>query len=99
VDAGIADNHVITAALPPRPRDTVIFRRLAGGGVVVNLETDQIFELNETGARIWEFIVSGETIESIPAQLAAEFDVDVTVAASETRQLLEALHQAGLLES
>jgi hypothetical protein len=65
----------------------------------VNLQTDQIFELNDTGARIWELIVSGQSVESIPAILAAEFDVDVAVAASETRRLLEALHQAGLLES
>ena len=35
--------------------------RLGDGGVLVNLQTNQIFELNATGMRAWELIGEGRT--------------------------------------
>jgi coenzyme PQQ synthesis protein D (PqqD) len=82
----------------PRPRPAVLFRRLGDGGVIVDLHHDQIFELNDTGARIWEAIESGVTIAALPALLTSEFHIDSETAASEVRRLVDELLRAGLLE-
>jgi len=76
----------------------VLFRRLAGGGVIVDLDGDRIFELNDTGARIWECLQAGQSVAMLPAILSNEFDVDANAAAAEVRRLIAELQAAGLLE-
>jgi len=45
---------VMADSLKPAPE--VLARRLPGGAVLVHMRTNRIFELNETGARIWELL-------------------------------------------
>jgi hypothetical protein len=75
----------------------VVFRRLAGGGVLVDLTTNQIFELNDTGARVWELLSENPSQRDAADQLAREFDVDVDIAMRQLRDLVEILRDEGLL--
>jgi len=58
------------------PRDDIVCRRLGNTAVLVDLATNQIFELNATGSRIWELLAEGLDRDSIGDRLAREFDVD-----------------------
>ncbi|MEO7189940.1 MAG: PqqD family protein [Vicinamibacterales bacterium] len=80
--------------LPP----DVVYRSLGASGVVVNLRTNQIFELNTTGARIWDLIAGGVPTPEITRALVEEFVVDPETAAAQTRQLVTDLVQHGLLQ-
>jgi hypothetical protein len=73
------------------PHPEVVFRRLEDRLVLVHLGTNQVFELNETGARVWELLAEGLGDERIAAVLAAEFEVEAERARSELAALLDEL--------
>ncbi len=83
----------------PRPNPEVIAKRLDRSSVLVYLATNQIFELNETGTRVWELLSQGLDIDTIAAHLVDEFEVDEVCAANEVKNLLVELKSAGLLAS
>jgi hypothetical protein len=82
----------------PRPNPEVIARRLDNATVVVDVSTSRIFELNETGTRVWELLGEGLEEESIVQHLVEEFEVDHTRAATEVKTLLARLRSEGLLK-
>jgi hypothetical protein len=83
------------ALLPPAA--DVVFRRLGSGGVLVDLRTDRLFDLNDTGATVWEGLAAGLPFDDIVASLTAAFDVAPATAEREARALIESLTAAGLL--
>jgi len=93
-----AMGHPASTVSTPRLKPDVVFRRLDDGGVLVDLSTNQIFELNHTAARTWELLAGRETLPGIADQLAAEFDVDANTAAEQVDNLLHDLESEGLLE-
>lgn len=82
-----------------RPGPDVIARRLGEAAVLVHLPSNRIFELNATGARIWDLLCEGLDAAQIQARLIEEFTVDAARAADELGDLLARLRDAGLLES
>jgi hypothetical protein len=82
-----------------RPHSDVIAKRLDNAAVLVNIVTNQIFELNETGARIWELLGEGVHPTGIVSRLVDEFDVDEKQAVGELSNLLAQLRGEGLLTS
>ena len=82
---------------PWRPAPDVVARRLEESGVLVNLATNRVFELNDTGMRIWELLVEGVQPPALPDRLAQEFDVTAGQAQVEVRQAVEVLRAEGLL--
>jgi hypothetical protein len=82
-----------------RQSDQVVASRLGEGGVLVHLKTNRIFELNETGIRIWELLGQGMPVADIVAALQQEFEVDEPSAHAETRALLDALEGEGLVDA
>jgi hypothetical protein len=87
------------AASPPfAPASAdIVVRRVGDGGVLVDLRTNAIFELNDTGMRVWELIVDGLDLEAMAARLADEFDVSAADGLAACRQLVDELRAAGLL--
>ena len=82
---------------PLKPARHVLTRQLPGGAVLVHLQTNQIFELNETAARVWELLGSGVPPSDLVNRLINEFAVDADAAAAEVTTLLEMLTREGLL--
>ena len=82
----------------PRPAPDVVSRALGEFGVLVHLKTHDIFQLNETGARIWQLVATGTTVDGMVATLVEEFDIDTATATHETLGLLAELFERGLIE-
>ncbi len=70
---------------------------LAEGAVLLNLRTNRYHSLNATGTRIWALLLEGRGEDEIVQTLAAEYTVAEPVAREETRALIAALNDAGLL--
>ena len=82
---------------PLKPARNVLTRQLPGGAVLVHLQTNRIFELNETAARVWELLGAGVPPPDLVPRLVDEFDVDPDTAAAEVKVLLDMLAREGLL--
>ena len=68
-----------------RPNPDVIAKRLDQNTVLVDISTSRIFELNETGTRIWELLGQGLNVEQIVQHLVSEFEVEDSQAAEGAR--------------
>jgi hypothetical protein len=80
-----------------RPNPEVIAKRLDQTTVLVDISTSRIFELNETGTRIWELLGQGLNVEQIVQHLVSEFEVADSEAAEELKTLLSQLRDQGLV--
>ncbi len=80
-----------------RPNPEVIAKRLDQTTVLVDISTSRIFELNETGTRVWELLGQGLNAERIIQHLVLEFEVADSQAAEELKTLLSQLQNEGLV--
>ncbi len=80
-----------------RRNPEVIAKRLDNTMVLVHLPTSNIFELNETGTRIWELVCEGLEAGTIVSRLITEFDVDREQAGAQVRELVSRLQANGLI--
>jgi Coenzyme PQQ synthesis protein D (PqqD) len=80
-----------------RPNPEVIAKRLDQATVLVDISTSRIFELNETGTRVWELLGQGLNVERIIQHLILEFEVADSQAAEEVKNLLSQLRNEGLV--
>jgi hypothetical protein len=78
-----------------RPAADVIARHLGESAVLIRLKTNRIYELNATGARIWELLSDGATRQQVVDSLAREFDDDSIGAAVD--ELIDVLQAEGLV--
>ena len=90
--------HVTSPDTPRRPRADVVARRMGRTGVLVDLRTSRIFELNNTAARVWELLGASLTPEEIVSSLSREYAVDSGALGRELSRLLDQLEREGLLE-
>lgn len=81
------------------PSAQVLVKRLPGGAVLVHLGTNKVFELNETGAKVWELLSRGRNRREILQRLVEDFDVEPTRADTGLTEVLEQLEREGLLRS
>ena len=61
--------------------------------------TNQIYDLNRTGYRVWQLLQEGSDTDAISDRLREEFDVDQSVASNELDALLRQLSAEGLIEA
>lgn len=80
-----------------RPTSEVICRGLGDAAVLVDLTTNQIFELNRTGHRIWELLVEGLDRQAIGDRLQQEFSVERDQLDREIEELLKTLRAERLI--
>lgn len=79
-----------------RKRD-VISRPFGDAAVLVDLATNQIFELNRTGYRIWELLEQEMDRAGIADALQREFNVDRARLEAEIDELLAELRRENLV--
>ena len=80
-----------------RPKVDVVCRRLGESAVLIDLETNGIFELNGTGFRIWELLLEGLTVETMVGRLQSEFGVERERATADVESLLARLREERLV--
>ncbi len=75
----------------------VVARRVGAETVLVHLETNRIYGLNETAGRLWELTQAGVAPELIPSRLQGEYQVDESELRREVETTLEQLIQNDLV--
>lgn len=76
----------------------VLVRFLDRESVLLNLETEQYFGLDETGTRMWQLLTAAPDIEAAYKELLAEFEVEPDLLRENLTDLLERLVENGLLQ-
>lgn len=77
----------------------VLARPLGREIVLVHFGKNLIYELNESGARVWQLLDLGYAADEIARCLASEFDVEESRAANEVEELVVQLAAEGLIIS
>ena len=80
-----------------KPSPNVVFRDLDGEAVLLDLASGTYFGLNEVGTRVWQLVADGRDEGQIVATLAAEYDADAAVIASDVARLLGDLRSRRLI--
>lgn len=81
----------------PQLHPDVVWRRVGEEAVLINLVTNRIYSLNNTGARLWELLAAGHDLEAAEAALSDEFDVEGGELRKEVAAVLEELAREGLV--
>src|SRR5579863_1554672 len=76
----------------------VLVRFLDREAVLLNLETERYFGLDETGTRMWQVVTAAPRIDAAYEELLAEFEVEPEELRSNFAELLKRLMDNGLLE-
>ena len=75
----------------------VLVRFLDKEAVLLNIETERYFGLDETGARMWQLATTSANIDAAYHALLSEYDVDAEMLREHLSELLEKLAENGLL--
>ena len=78
------------------PKD-VLVRFVEKEAVLLNLDTECYYGLDETGARMWEVVTAAPSIEEAYAELLSEFDVEPELLRQHFSDLLGRLADLGLI--
>jgi Coenzyme PQQ synthesis protein D (PqqD) len=76
----------------------VMVRYLDRESVLLNLETEQYFGLDETGTRMWQLVTAAPNIDAAYQELLEEFDVEPELLRANLVELLGCLMESGLLQ-
>lgn len=76
----------------------VLMREVAGESVILNLNTETYFGLDEVGTRMWQTLTTSETIQHAYDTLISEYDVAPDILRNDLINLVEELANHGLLE-
>jgi hypothetical protein len=79
--------------------DHVMQRAVGGEAVILNLENEQYYGLDEVGARAFELAQAGSTFGQIVTALLDEYEVDEPTLTSDLSALMADLVAEGLLET
>ncbi len=75
----------------------VLFRELAGESVLLDLDGEQYFGLDEVGTRVWTLLEEGKTMTEVVAQILSEYDVTEITLRRDLAALLDQLVEANLV--
>jgi Coenzyme PQQ synthesis protein D (PqqD) len=76
----------------------VLVRFLDKESVLLNLETERYYGLDETGTRMWQVVTAAPSIDTAFQELQNEFDVESELLRLHLTELLGRLVENGLLQ-
>jgi len=76
----------------------VLVRFLDKESVLLNIETERYFGLDETGTRMWQLVTAAPSVEVAYQELLEEYDVAPEVLRDHLTDLLARLVENGLLQ-
>jgi hypothetical protein len=79
----------------PAPVSSALIEQSA---VLLNKQTNQYFELDEVGARLWELLQQGKSLRESHQVLLGEYAVDPAQLEQDILDLVEDLEKHGLVE-
>ena len=81
-----------------RVPDDVLISRLQEESVILNLDSERYFGLDDVGTRFLSVLTTSDSIEAAYQSLAEEYDVDGEVLRNDLVALIQNLLQQGLIE-
>jgi hypothetical protein len=81
-----------------RANPGTVAQRLGDELVLVQIDTDRIFVLNRTGARLWELLSSGLDRADVQRRMLQEFDVTEDQLTQEVDELITSLRNEQLID-
>ena len=75
----------------------VISQEVSGETVLLDLQSEHYFGLDEVGTRIWSLINEGRAVGEVVDTLLDEYDVDRATLETDVSALLASLLEAGLV--
>ena len=78
--------------------DNVLFRQLEDESVILHLNKEVYYGLDDVGTRMWTVLAKSETIQAAFDILADEYDTDPESLENDLTGLVEKLVDKGLLE-
>ena len=76
----------------------VLVRPVDQESVLLNLETERYFGLDETGTRMWQLLTTSPDIDAAYQELLAEYDVQPELLRENLAELVGHLVEHGLLQ-
>lgn len=80
-----------------QPSEDVISRKFDDEIVLIDLNSEEIYELNKTGARFWELLGEGKRIDQIEVELRNEYDISIEELETELESIITQLLERGLI--
>jgi hypothetical protein len=81
-----------------RVPDGVLISRLQEESVILNLDSERYFGLDDVGTRVLSVLTTADSIETAYTSLLDEYDVDGPVLKQDLLALVENLLQQGIIE-
>jgi len=81
-----------------RVPDDVLVSRLQEESVILNLDSERYYGLDNVGTRVLSVLTNSDSIEAAYQSLLAEYDVDGNVLRQDLLALVESLLQQGLVQ-
>ena len=81
-----------------RVPDDVLISHLQDESVILNLNSERYFGLDDVGTRMLSVLNNSDSIEAAYESLAAEYDVDRQALRNDLTALIENLLQQGLIQ-
>ena len=76
----------------------VMFRELEGESVILDLDSEKYFGLDEIGTRMWRLLTEATSIQRAYDALVEEYEVAPETLRADLSDLLETLRERGLIE-
>jgi hypothetical protein len=79
------------------PSPEVRLRVVGGEAIILDLASEEIFRLNETGTRVWQLLVEHHVPSAVLQILLEEHDVEEATLRDDMTGLVEQLLETGLI--
>lgn len=84
----------VRLSVPPH----VLIRQIENESVLLNLQNERYFGLDEVGTRMWTRLIGADSIQAAYEELLGEYEVDNERLRRDLRELISQLVGSGLLE-
>lgn len=81
-----------------RVNPAVTSQRFGDDAVLIDLRTNEIYEMNRTAARMWQLLGDGLEVDDIERRLEAEFEIEAGELRRQIDSFLATLLDAKLVE-
>ena len=81
-----------------RVNPAVTSQRIGDDAVLIDLRTNEIYEMNRTASRMWQLLGDGLDVDQIGTRLEAEFDIETEELQRQIDSFLTTLLDAKLVE-
>jgi hypothetical protein len=75
----------------------VVCTELDDGAILLNLNTKDYYNINETGLRIWQFLSEPSNLSEMAEKILEEYEVDKERAMESVRRIIAELYSESLV--